>query len=69
MITKQLGGENENVCGQVAYNIQGWLDKNKDPIQECVVQLMADAKEPLVSLFFKEPEDGNVEPQLIVSPV
>jgi len=44
---------------QVAYNIQGWLDKNKDPIQECVVQLMAEAKEPLVSLFFKEPEEGR----------
>jgi len=43
---------------QVAYNIQGWLDKNKDPIQECVVQLMAEAKEPLVSLFFKDPEEG-----------
>jgi len=42
----------------VAYNIQGWLDKNKDPIQDCVVQLMAEAKEPLVSLFFKEPEEG-----------
>jgi len=42
----------------VQYNINGWLDKNKDPIQECVVQLMQESKEPLVSYFFKDPEDG-----------
>jgi len=50
---------------QVAYNIQGWLDKNKDPIQECVVQLMAEAKEPLVSLFFKDPEEGLCHTELV----
>jgi myosin heavy subunit len=43
---------------QVQYNINGWLDKNKDPIQECVVQLMQESKEPLVSVLFKDPEDG-----------
>jgi len=48
------------VCGlQVQYNINGWLDKNKDPIQECVVQLMQESKEPLVSVLFKEPEEGK----------
>jgi myosin heavy chain 9/10/11/14 len=46
------------VVTQVQYNINGWLDKNKDPIQECVIQLMQESKEPLVSQFFKEPEDG-----------
>ena len=44
---------------QVQYNITGWLDKNKDPIQECVVELMQESKEPLVSLFFKDPEEGK----------
>ena len=44
---------------QVQYNINGWLDKNKDPIQECIVQLMQESKEPLVSLFFKDPEEGG----------
>jgi len=44
-------------AGTVQYNINGWLDKNKDPIQDCVVELMANSKEPLVSHFFKEPED------------
>jgi len=45
-------------CLQVQYNINGWLDKNKDPIQECVVQLMQESKEPLVAVLFKEPEEG-----------
>ena len=44
---------------QVGYNTNGWLDKNKDPINECVVQLMQSSKEPLVATFFKEPEDGR----------
>lgn len=48
-----------NPLNQVQYNIQGWLDKNKDPIQDCVVQLMQESKEPLVSSFFKDPEDGQ----------
>jgi len=43
----------------VQYNINGWLDKNKDPIQECVVQLMQESKEPLVAVLFKEPEEGT----------
>jgi len=47
------------LCLQVQYNINGWLDKNKDPIQECVVQLMQESKEPLVSYFFKDPEEGT----------
>jgi myosin heavy subunit len=44
-------------AGTVQYNINGWLDKNKDPIQECVVQLMQASKEHLVSALFKDPED------------
>jgi len=43
---------------QVGYNTNGWLDKNKDPINDCVVQLMQASKEPLVATFFKEPDDG-----------
>lgn len=45
---------------QVHYNTSGWLDKNKDPINECVVTLMQESKEPLVSSFFKEPEEGAI---------
>jgi myosin heavy chain 6/7 len=44
-------------AGTVQYNINGWLDKNKDPIQECIVQLMQGSKEQLVAAIFKEAED------------
>jgi len=44
-------------AGTVQYNITGWLDKNKDPIQECVIELMQQSKEPLIAHFFKEPEE------------
>lgn len=46
---------------QVQYNTNGWLDKNKDPIQECIVELMQQSKEPLVALFFREAEEGKTE--------
>ena len=44
---------------QVAYNTDGWLDKNKDPINETVVQLLQQAKEPLVAVFFAEAAPGR----------
>jgi myosin heavy subunit len=39
---------------QVQYNTDGWLDKNKDPINETVVQLLQQAKEIMVAAFFHE---------------
>ena len=45
------------LCFQVGYNIEGWLNKNKDPINDSVIQLLASSKEPLVSLFFSDPKD------------
>jgi myosin heavy subunit len=46
-------------AGTVGYNTNGWLDKNKDPINDTVVQLLQASKEPLVSQFFAEPADGG----------
>lgn len=37
---------------QVPYNINGWLDKNKDPLNETVVALLEQSKEALVSTLF-----------------
>ena len=47
------------VMTQVGYNTEGWLNKNKDPINDSVIQLLSASKEPLVSLFFSEPKDGG----------
>lgn len=46
-------------AGAVAYNINGWLDKNKDPINETVVGLLQVSKEPLAALLFAEPAQGK----------
>ena len=48
---------------QVGYNIDGWLNKNKDPINESVVSLLASSKEKLVSSLFQETEPGKVSPR------
>jgi myosin heavy subunit len=68
MSTAALEWPNKVICDfaktQVQYNINGWLDKNKDPIQECVVQLMQESKEPLVSALFKEADDGGKNQQI-----
>jgi len=49
-------------AGVVGYNTVGWLDKNKDPINDSVVSLLQASKEPLVATFFAEPkDDGTVK--------
>lgn len=37
---------------QVPYNTNGWLDKNKDPLNETVVGLLMQSKEALVQTLF-----------------
>jgi len=46
-------------AGTVGYNIAGWLDKNKDPINDTVVSVLGASKDPLVSMFFTPKEDPN----------
>ena len=43
----------------MGYNIVGWLDKNKDPINQSVVDLLKESKELLVPVFFAEPAEGK----------
>lgn len=43
---------------QVGYNIVGWLEKNKDPLNETVVGLFQKSSMPLLALLFKEEEGG-----------
>ena len=44
---------------QVGYNITGWLNKNKDPLNDVVLQLMGRSTEPLIATVFKPDEDGE----------
>jgi myosin heavy subunit len=44
---------------QVPYNIQGWLEKNKDPLNETVVELLTHSKEALVQTLFGSPDEGG----------
>merc|ERR1719494_1320766 len=39
-------------AGSVGYSVAGWLEKNKDPINEHTASLFAKATEPLVSYLF-----------------
>lgn len=41
---------------QVGYNIAGWLEKNKDPLNETVVGLFQKSSMQLLALLFKEEE-------------
>ncbi|XP_051797509.1 myosin-16-like [Acanthochromis polyacanthus] len=43
-------------AGTVGYNIIGWLEKNKDPLNETVVGLFQKSSMPLLALLFKEEE-------------
>ncbi|XP_048256831.1 myosin heavy chain, striated muscle-like [Haliotis rufescens] len=45
----------KHYAGTVPYNIGGWLEKNKDPVNETIVELLKQSKEPLVQLLFSPP--------------
>lgn len=48
------------VLFQVGYNITGWLEKNKDPLNETVVGLFQKSGMPLLCTLFKEEEAAGV---------
>lgn len=49
-------------AGKVEYNTDGWLDKNKDPLNENVTRLLANSSEKYIADLFAdslENSDGN----------
>merc|ERR1712142_1329782 len=46
-------------AGTVGYNVTGWLFKNKDPVNEAVIGMMAGAGNPVCSLVFTEKDTGE----------
>ncbi|BFZ17428.1 hypothetical protein BsWGS_20467 [Bradybaena similaris] len=51
--------ELHHYAGSVPYNISGWLEKNKDPLNETVVELLAHSKEALVCILFASADAGD----------
>merc|ERR1712135_269076 len=46
-------------AGCVGYNVTGWLFKNKDPVNEAVINMMQAATNKVVSLVFTEKDTGE----------
>ena len=46
-------------AGTVPYNISGWLEKNKDPLNDSVIQVLGASKEHLCGILFAPKEDPS----------
>ncbi|CAK6968872.1 myosin heavy chain%2C fast skeletal muscle-like [Scomber scombrus] len=46
-------------AGVVDYNINGWLDKNKDPLNDSVIQLYQKSSNKLLSLLYASHSSGD----------
>lgn len=42
------------VLFKVDYTVSGWLDKNKDPLNESVVELFRKSSEPFVAMLWDD---------------
>ncbi|KAJ8254005.1 hypothetical protein COCON_G00206170 [Conger conger] len=49
-------------AGTVDYNVTGWLDKNKDPLNESVVQLYQKSSVKLLALLYASFSSAEAEP-------
>jgi len=45
-------------AGVVNYNVTGWLFKNKDPVNDAVINMMKSATNEVVALVFQDKDDG-----------
>ena len=45
---------------KVHYNVDGWLDKNKDPINQTVVAVLGDSKDAVIQMLFAAPKEGKI---------
>jgi len=51
--------EVHHYAGTVGYNVTGWLFKNKDPVNEAVIGMMAAAGNAVCALVFTEKDTGE----------
>ncbi|CCD24497.1 myosin 1 NDAI_0D01830 [Naumovozyma dairenensis CBS 421] len=45
----------KHYAGNVEYNIEGWLSKNKDPLSEYMLNMLSSSSDSLISEFFNNP--------------
>merc|ERR1711887_38986 len=53
--------EVHHYAGTVGYNVTGWLFKNKDPVNEAVIGMMAGAGNPVCALVFTEKDTNEIK--------
>jgi myosin heavy chain 6/7 len=51
--------EVHHYAGTVGYNVTGWLFKNKDPVNDAVIGMMAGAGNAVCATVFMEKDDGT----------
>ncbi|KAJ2449543.1 class II myosin, partial [Coemansia sp. RSA 2424] len=54
-----LGFIVKHYASQVEYSTEGWLEKNKDPLNENVTRLLGNSSEPFVAQLYADYADNN----------
>ncbi|KAJ1999370.1 class II myosin, partial [Coemansia thaxteri] len=54
-----LGFVVKHYASQVEYSTEGWLEKNKDPLNENVTRLLGNSSEPFVAQLYADYADGS----------
>ncbi|KAH6578714.1 hypothetical protein BASA60_003550 [Batrachochytrium salamandrivorans] len=59
----------QHYAGKVEYSVSGWLDKNKDPLNDNVTRLLANSSEKYIGELFSDSigdvdEDNNSKPRI-----
>lgn len=49
-------------AGTVSYNLTGWLEKNKDPLNDSLVDLLKNSTNELCASIFTEQQETPQEP-------
>uniref|UniRef100_A0A0M3J5C8 Myosin motor domain-containing protein n=1 Tax=Anisakis simplex TaxID=6269 RepID=A0A0M3J5C8_ANISI len=50
-------------AGKVQYNIDGWVEKNKDAVERSGLDVLSESKKPILQALFPKPKNGAVRPR------
>ncbi len=53
-------------AGTVDYNVTGWLDKNKDPLNDSVLQLYQKSSVKLLAAIYPAAVEGNEKTEMLI---